>query len=544
MAALGVCAASGEPLRVTVDLSSAKTGKTIANKFSDINVWMIDSTWLKTVADYPDDYFKRRFPFVERIQLMAATGGNAARDLFVNPTNRATTADTDFRPLIKACENIRAKGLKPMIKTGWVPLKLSANPRIGKAFKTNLRPPCDYDAYYAYIRTAAEALKARFGVEDMRSWSWGVGVEYENKDWFEAEDGRPESTKAAYCKLYDYTVAALTDALGTGNLTVGAHSMTVSEGLWDERDFIEHCAKGINAKTGETGTQLDFLAISYYTKVPGFDSEKFLKAIRTVREKADQVGLARVKIGIDEGRVLDGWDNRVLYPRETEHPIQAASDARLFQLMVEHDVDYFSMWRLTTRGVFGGIPAVSTHLRSLAFRMVGSRTLAETASGEPADPKDIVGVLSGFDAGHHVLRILAYNLNLDQRAQSRESAALCVDRVKPRGRTDVTVRTWRLDADHGNWWKPWQADIAARHMGKDAFKYSVWTFALPSELSKSADAAFWKSREADYGKAGEMRPSEEQRAVNPDGTLTLPTDLPPEGVVLYEIFPVEAASAP
>ena len=222
-----------DPLRVEIDLSSADKGKIIVNKFSDINMWMINSTWLKTAGAYPADYFKTRFPFVERIQLMAATGGNSARDLFKNPEDRTTVGDTDFHALIKACENITAKGLKPMIKTGWVPLKLSAAPCIGKAFKTNLRPPQDYDAYYVYIRAVAEALKKRFGLKEMKNWSWGVGVEYENKDWFEAADGKPESTKAAYCKLYDYTVAALTDALGAENLTVGAHSMTVSEGLWD-----------------------------------------------------------------------------------------------------------------------------------------------------------------------------------------------------------------------------------------------------------------------------------------------------------------------
>ena len=201
------------------------------------------------------------------------------------------------------------------------------------------------------------------------------------------------------------------------------------------------------------------------------------------------------------------------------------------------------MWYLTTQGLFGGIPAVSANLRNLAFRMTGSRTLAASVSGRSANPTNDVNALACFDSEKNVLRIMVYNLNLNQKAQGDENVSVCVNRLKPLDRTGVTVRTWRLDANHGNWWKRWQADIAARHMGADAFKYSVWTLTLPSELSKPDDVAFWKSREADYGQAGEMKPSEERRTVNPDGTLPLPTCLAPEAVVLYEIFPVMAAHA-
>ena len=50
---------------------------------------------------------------------------------------------------------------------------------------------------------------------------------------------------------------------------VGAHSMTVTEGLWDEESFILHCGKGINYKTGERGTRVCFLSGSFYDSTPG-----------------------------------------------------------------------------------------------------------------------------------------------------------------------------------------------------------------------------------------------------------------------------------
>jgi hypothetical protein len=532
---------AAEPVIFSIDISS--TGKRITNKFSDINMWMIDETWLKTAEAYPANYFKTNFPFIERIQLMAATGGNEARDLFKNPRDYTTVTDYDFTRLIKACENIIAKGVKPMIKTGWVPLKLSAGPSIG-AFQTNLRPPRDYDAYYAYIKAMAEALKTRFGIEEMKRWSWGVGVEYENRDWFEADGGSPESTRLAYFRLYDYTVSALEDALGAANVTVGAHSMTCTDGFWDECAFIEHCAKGTNLRTGKPGTKLDFLAISYYTNVPGFDPAKFLRALQTVRQKAVQVGLNSLKYGVDEGRVLNGWDGRVIYAREVQHPVQAVCDARLFQLMVEHDVDYFSTWCLTTKGLFGGIPALSANFRNLAFRLTGSALVKTSSSGKPADTRDEVNVLASFDATQKILRVMLYNFNPNQDAKVSEDVSLLIAQAKSSLKEGVTVRTWRLDQNNGNWWRSWQADLTSRRLQEQGFISSQWTLYLPDELTNPDDVGFWNSREAEYGKAGALRYQEERKIIDPGGQLALQTRLEPHALVLFEIFPVEVREPP
>jgi hypothetical protein len=530
-----------EPVNLAIDLS-ASAGRRIANKFGDVNLWSIEDPSLTEADAYPANYFKRNFPFMERIQLMAATGGGEGRDLFKNPADRTTLTDYDFSRLIKACETIVAKGLRPMIKTGWVPLKLSVAPRLGD-FHANVQPPSDYPAYYAYIRAMAEALKTRFGIEQVKTWSWGVGVEYENRQWFEAADGKPESTKLAYIKLYDYTVSALEDALGAENVTVGAHSMSVIPGFWDECDFIEHCAKGQNSRTGKQGTKLDYLAVSFYTDAPGFDTQRFLKTVETVRQKAVQVGLNHLKYGVDEGRVLNGWDGRYLLRHETQHPVQAVSDAKLFHVMVEHDVDYLSTWCLKTKVLFGGIAVVSANLRNLAFRMAGSTLLRTALSGKPADAADEVNGLAGFDAAQKTLRVMVYNYNSRQDAKTSEDISLRVAHVRPSAKDGVMVRTWRLDADNGNWWKLWQADITDRKLPASAFHNSLWTVWLPGNLTNPADRAFWNSREAEYGKAGELRYTDERKTVDPDGQLTLQTRLAPQAVVLFEVFPVEAQTA-
>ena len=103
----------------------------------------------------------------------------------------------------------------------------------------------------------------RNGKEEVLSWRFGVMTEFENADWFIANDGNANSAFKEYCKLYDYTVQALIDVIGE-DVYVGAHAMSVTEGQWDERDFIEHCAKGTNYKTGETGTKICYLSGSRF----------------------------------------------------------------------------------------------------------------------------------------------------------------------------------------------------------------------------------------------------------------------------------------
>ena len=206
----------GETL--SFDLSS--TGITIKNIYSDINVWDFRQNWGQKASDQPAGYFRENFPFINTIQIMTATGGNANRDLLRDPSDRSVMDDYQFDELIAALGNVVRQGLKPMIKTGAVPLKYSANPVI-QNFGVNVCPPDDYNVYYDYIKALADRVVAEFGLEEVKTWSWGVLTEYENKSWWSVDDD-PELSKKAYFKLYDYTVAALEDAIGADNLVVGA----------------------------------------------------------------------------------------------------------------------------------------------------------------------------------------------------------------------------------------------------------------------------------------------------------------------------------
>lgn len=536
--------AAGGPA-LSFDLTAQ--GGTIQNKFSDINAWDYEIDWTTKAAGKPSNYFETNYPFVENVQFMTATGGcyigfpgcHTNRDLFVDPSNMLNKTDYDFSRLIGALHHVVDQGLKPHIKTGNIPIKYSDNPHIG-VMETNLRPPSDYNAYYNYINALAMELIAEFGLNEVKTWTWGVFTEYENPEWF--DDGiSANSTKNAFFKTYDYTVAALEDAIGASNLTVGAHSMTVTEGLWDELAFIDHVAGvgpyGTNYKSGGSGTQIDFLTASFYDLKPGIPmpgGKSLIDTIAALRNRAVANGLTNLKYGIDEGRINSGADSKALYSRIVAHSFQASSDAKQFQSMLDWNIDWFSSWGLSTEGLWGGVPAVSTHIANLGYRMVADKRLDGELSGATNDPTNEVGGIGGYNEATGTVHVMAYNHNNDMNRVTGETPAITIRNIEPISGNTVTVKKWIVDDTHGNFWPTWWSDKANRGLTDASYSWSKYTMEVPKSLKQQGDRDYWYSREAAYKSLAELAPVTTTATVT-GNMLTLTPTLAHHGVVFYEI---------
>jgi hypothetical protein len=525
-----------ERLTFTFDLTNRS--KKIKNTFSDINLWEFQSGWLKNANSYPDDYFKKNYPFVNNIQFMTATGGVASRDLFINPTDTTIKNDYKFDELIAAVRGVVKKGLKPMIKTGNVPIKFSTSPKLG-VFGVNTRPPDDYNLYYDYIKALATALVREFGINEVKTWSWGVLTEYENKDWFWVKDEDPAASKIYYFKLYDYTVAALEDVIGPENLKVGAHSMTVVKGSWDELEFIDHVAKGINYKTGKRGTQIDFLCASYYDQSPGVtpkDQFTLSQCIQHLRDRAVANGLINLQYGIDEGRLLRGpkEDSRDLWSRVIGHSYQGAADARTFKTMLDIDADWFSAWGLTTSQLWGGVVTVATHVANLGYRLVDSFRLNGSSTGKPKDATNQIDAIGGVDPTTGTARFMIYNYNPSLHAASIETPAVVIKNLISEKGKKVSVKQWIVDDTHGNYWPTWWKDLQAQGLDKNNFSWSMYSVDVPANLLKQPDKDFWHLKEPSYKKLAELHPTTVEMPVR-NNTITLQPTLTHHAVVFYEI---------
>ena len=188
LSALGIIA-SGIFNKYTFTIDADKTSTTLHNVVNNVNTWSIEGNpFVNATASEQNNIFE----FVDYVQFMQCSGGTEARDLFKDPLDRTVLNDYDFTLLIENCRGVLNLGAKPMLKLGSVPLKYSKNSTTDHGFGMNPYPPDDYNVYYNYIKALGDALVEEFGKKEVLTWRFGVMTEYENEDWFKANDDEDE----------------------------------------------------------------------------------------------------------------------------------------------------------------------------------------------------------------------------------------------------------------------------------------------------------------------------------------------------------------
>ena len=148
-------------------------------------------------------------------------------------------------------DTISAAGLFPFVELGFMPEALSTHPTPYQNSSTTalnggcFYPPTDYTKWAALIRAWAMHANERYP-DTATSWLWELWNEPDLSYW--------HGTFAEYAELYDYTESALHDAIPGAQL--GGPASAGSSFL---TRFLQHCATGTNAVTGNTGTRLDLL---------------------------------------------------------------------------------------------------------------------------------------------------------------------------------------------------------------------------------------------------------------------------------------------
>lgn len=525
----------------TFTIDASKTGNTLANTVSNINIWSIEGNPFVNVANNEENDI---FEFVEYVQFMQCSGGTEARDLFKDPLDRTVLDDYDFTVLIDNCRGVLNLGAKPLLKLGSVPLKYSEKASTDTDFGTNPYPPDDYDVYYDYIKAIAEALVKEFGKEEVLTWRFGVMTEYENSQWFfVSEEDTEENAQAAaeaYCKLYDYTAQALIDVIGE-DIFIGAHSMTVTEGLWDEAIFIEHCAKGTNYATGKTGSPLKYLSASFYDYNPGEYTSGYTlpETIDYLRTTAESVGLTDLIYGIDEGRILcgntSGSVSDELLTRTCGYTYQAAYDARLIAQMFNNDINYFSAWSYLSNGFFSGNPTVSYHVAKNAAKMAGAKLATTEATKKGLIFGSDVDAVGAFNEDTQTLHIMAYNFknDLEYKTQTEMNFEINVPQFDGK---EVKITAYTIN-DDCNYFDEWVEDRKTYNITDDCFSWSPDDPEIDNPTTLTDEAAretYFNELYGKYTECSQLVPTEETATVT-DGKLTLASTLDPHAVVFYEI---------
>ena len=344
-------------------------------------------------------------------------------------------------------------------------------------------PPKDYQKWYDLMYHLVAHLRERYGEKEVRTWYFELWNEPDIMYW--------RGTHEEYCRLYDYTEAAIhaamPDARFGGPATTGTMDPRGHASVY-LRGFLDHIRNGKNLYSGQTGTRIDF--ISFHTKGGGygFDTrarkqlpsvKAFLMNVKTQCEIIREFGYDKLECVLSEADP-DGWaaggrfDNVNLNFRNTEYYASYVMSAykNLYDLAEELGMDIRPLaWAFMFEGerCFEGTRTFSTQGISKAvfnlFRFLsrlGVQRIALTSSRDldPMAFQDLNGTAEGPEVdgwatmdGPDSVKVLLYCHHDDWDVKETFDIDLEIDHLPMEGA--VQIRHLRIDQEHSNAYAEW-----------------------------------------------------------------------------------------
>jgi xylan 1,4-beta-xylosidase len=419
------------------------------------------------------------------------TTGNGEGSLKWGSTNVYTekpdgTPVYDFTITDRIFDALIAADVRPLVEIGFMPEALSTHP---EPYRHNFPkgdiatgwsyPPKDYEKWGKLVQVYVQHLKHRYGAY-VAAWMWEVWNEPDISYWH----GTPEE----YDRLYDVTSNAIRSVLPIARIG-GPESTGVSSDNAEAflRQFLEHCAHGINAATGKTGAPLDFISFhpkGQPTTVNGhvrMDIGHQLRAIdRGMKIVASYPEWKNTPIVLGESDPegcaackgpQNGYRNGPLYGVSV-----AEATMRTYELARKYGVNlvgsvtwafefedqpYFAGFReLATNGVDKPVLNVFRMMGMLGGDWVqtessGALPLNSIVQASVAGSPDINAVATArmLAGDSQELNILVWNYHDEDVSASEAEIRLEVQGIAAKS---ATVEEFRMDADHSNSYAVWQ----------------------------------------------------------------------------------------
>ncbi|TAE78140.1 MAG: beta-xylosidase [Verrucomicrobia bacterium] len=156
-------------------------------------------------------------------------------------------------------------GVRPYVQIGFMPQALSRKPepyrhhwtpraKYDEIYTGWAYPPKDWAKWEELVFQWAKHSVEKYGRDEVLKWYWQVWNE-PNLDYW-------RGTRDEFFKLHDHAIRAVRRAIPDAK--VGGPDVAGGTGGDFLKSFLEHCLKGKNHATGETGTPIDF--ISFHAK--------------------------------------------------------------------------------------------------------------------------------------------------------------------------------------------------------------------------------------------------------------------------------------
>lgn len=171
----------------------------------------------------------------------------------------------DWTIVDKIIDSGLERGVRPYVQIGFMPEALSVKP---EPYRHHWTPKAKYDDIYtgwAYppkdwgkweelVYQWAKHSVEKYGKDEVLKWYW--------QTWNEPNIGYWRGTRDEFFKLHDHAIKAVRRAIPGAR--VGGPDLAGGAGGDFLKAFLDHCVKGKNTATGESGTPTDF--ISFHAK--------------------------------------------------------------------------------------------------------------------------------------------------------------------------------------------------------------------------------------------------------------------------------------
>ena len=383
------------------------------------------------------------------------------------------------------------RGMKPLAQMGFMPEALSTNPepyqhhwQPGMDYKNIFTgwayPPKDYNKWGELIYQWVKHCTQRYGKDEVASWYWEL--------WNEPNGGNGywKGNVQDYCKLYDYSSAAVKRALPTtrvgGPHATGPSGKGAAEFL---KTFLTHCISDTNYVTGKIGSPIDFIAfhakgaprvVNNHVRMnlgqqlrdisSGFAivaSYPALKDLPIIIGESDPEGCAACGMATNPE---NAYRNGTMYSSYT-----AASFARKYLLADYHKVNllgavswsfefenqpwFYGYRDLATNGVDKPVLNVFRMfgmMRGKRIETTGSKMYSFLAVRDSSVRMgDDVGALAAKDKNN--ITVMLWNYHDDDTTGPPEKVHVQVKDVSAK---QVQITEYRIDTDHSNSYEVWK----------------------------------------------------------------------------------------
>ncbi len=354
---------------------------------------------------------------------------------------------------------------------------ISEYQRIGWAM-----PPKDYQKWHDLIYALVSHCVSRYGLKEVEKWYFEM--------WNEPDIFYWQGTHDEFCKLYDYTEAAVhavSPALRFGGPATCGNRTEDGHATVFLRKFLEHIKSGQNYYSGKTGTRIDFT--SFHTKGGNYNfdalAQKQLPSVKALLENVAMQFSVIKEFGYDYLECVlseadpDGWaaggryDNFNLNFRNTEYYASYTASAykNLYDLaarlngdirplawafMFENERCFEGTRSFSTQGIDKAVLNLFKLYAKLGDRRVkltSSRNINPLAFGDDFGTQEGPEVDGWATLDETGLQVLLYCHHDDWDAKQVFGIDLKLQNLHFSGK--ARVKHYRIDATHSNAYQEW-----------------------------------------------------------------------------------------